>query len=84
MRNTVTVRIPSRRFECRNGSSRKFWEVLLAGTQLITTWGKIGSAGQVTIKSFPTNAEALRAYKKLLDSKATKGYRETSSTAIPF
>jgi len=62
------------RFELSEGTSNKFWEIKLDGTSFTTTYGRIGSKGQSTTKSFKTPAEAKRAYEMLIGEKVMKGY----------
>jgi DNA ligase-1 len=65
-----------RRFEFVEGSSSKFWEVCVAGCELTTCWGRIGTEGQTKTKSFATEAKAQAEQDKLVDEKLGKGYRE--------
>jgi DNA ligase-1 len=46
------------------------------GSNLYTRYGRIGSAGQTTIKSYPDSAAASKAADKLIAEKTGKGYRE--------
>ena len=62
------------RYELSEGTSNKFWEINLAGTSFTTTYGKIGSNGQTTIKSFGSDAEAKKEYDKIVAEKVKKGY----------
>lgn len=66
----------NRRFELVEGSSSKFWEVSVAGTEVTVRYGRIGATGQCKSKSFSdaTSAEAHAA--KLIDEKTAKGYAE--------
>ena len=62
------------RYEFSEGSSNKFWEINLSGKSFTTTYGKIGTSGQTTIKSWKDNAEAKTQYDKLITEKTKKGY----------
>ena len=62
------------RYEFSEGSSNKFWEINLSGKSFTTTYGKIGTSGQTTIKSWKDNAEAKTQYEKLIAEKSKKGY----------
>src|SRR5689334_7399186 len=62
------------RYEYSEGSSSKFWEINLAGKSFTTTYGKIGSKGQTTIKTFSSEAEARKEHDKLIAEKVKKGY----------
>lgn len=52
----------------------KFWACGVHGKQLITMYGKLGTMGQKTIKTFPTEVAALDAAMKLKHEKTAKGY----------
>ncbi len=62
------------RYEFSEGSSNKFWEINLAGKAFTTTYGKIGTPGQTTVKTFATPAEAKKEHDKLVAEKTKKGY----------
>jgi len=65
-----------RYFEFTEDGSGKFWEVSLAGADLTTRWGKIGTPGQQKTKTFPTAEKANAEYEKLIGEKVGKGYAE--------
>jgi DNA ligase-1 len=67
----------ARRFEFREGSSSKFWEVALDDATITTRWGKIGTDGQEKAKAFPSEEKAKAEYDKLVAEKTGKGYVET-------
>ena len=46
------------RYELVEGSSSKFWQILVEGETLTVTFGRIGTAGQTKTKTFPGSAEA--------------------------
>ena len=54
------------RYEFSEGSSNKFWEIKLSGSQFTTTYGKIGTSGQTSLKTFKSDAEAKKEYDKLI------------------
>src|SRR5688572_20088817 len=62
------------RYELSDGRSNKFWQIELSGTSFTTTYGKIGTAGQKSIKTFATEAAAQREHDKLITEKTKKGY----------
>ena len=62
------------RYEFSEGSSNKFWQIDLSGKSFTTTYGKIGTSGQTTVKSYKTDAEAKKEYDKLIAEKVKKGY----------
>jgi predicted DNA-binding WGR domain protein len=63
------------RYEFSEGTSNKFWEINLSGKSFTTTYGKIGTGGQTTIKQFKSEAEAKKEYDKLVNEKVKKGYQ---------
>lgn len=63
------------RYEFSEGTSNKFWEINLSGKSFTTTYGKIGTSGQTTIKQFKSDAEAKKEYDKLIAEKVKKGYQ---------
>ncbi|MCC6333999.1 MAG: DNA ligase [Myxococcales bacterium] len=67
-----------RRFELVAGTSSKFWEISVDGAAFTTTYGRIGSKGQTTLKSFGSAAQAQAEAEKLIAEKTKKGYRETA------
>jgi uncharacterized protein (TIGR02996 family) len=69
------------RYEFSEGSSNKFWEIALEGKSFTTTWGRIGSEGQSTTKTFNSEAQAKAEHDKLIAEKTAKGYRLASPGA---
>ena len=70
-----------RMFEFSEGTSQKFWEIWVDGSEVRTRYGKIGSAGQVTVKDEGTDEKAQKLYDKLVREKTGKGYVETTGGA---
>ncbi len=68
-----------RYFEFVEGSSSKFWEVWIDGTQVLTRYGKIGASGQTTVKDEGSAAGASKLHDKLVREKTGKGYVEKTS-----
>jgi len=66
----------SRYFEFQDKSSSKFWEITVTGKTVTVHYGKIGTAGQNTIKELPTPAEANTHAEKVIGEKIKKGYKE--------
>ena len=62
------------RYEFSEGTSNKFWEIKLSGTSFTTTYGKIGTSGQTTLKEFKSAADAKKEHDKLIAEKIKKGY----------
>lgn len=69
------------RYELRDSSSSKFWQIELsdAGTSFTTTYGRIGTRGQSSTKTFKTAAKAKLESDKLVAEKLKKGYRPVST-----
>ena len=63
------------------GNSRKFWEVEVAGKDMTTRWGRIGSAGQSKTKTFADASAARAAADKLIAEKTGDGYVEVAASA---
>jgi predicted DNA-binding WGR domain protein len=72
-----------RRFEMIEGTSSKFWEVVVKGAAMTVHFGRIGSAGQSKTTEFASSAEAQTAYDKLLREKVAKGYQEVGAPSSP-
>ena len=66
----------ARYFEFVDGTSNKFWEITLTGSDVTTRWGKIGTDGQSKTKPFGTPDKARAEYDKLVSEKTGKGYVE--------
>jgi predicted DNA-binding WGR domain protein len=62
------------RYEFSEGTSNKFWEIKLTGKSFTTTYGKIGTSGQTTMKEWKDEATAKKEYDKLIAEKTKKGY----------
>ena len=62
------------RYEFSEGSANKFWAITLSGKGYTATYGKIGSNGQTTLKTFDSDAEAKNEYDKIIAEKVKKGY----------
>jgi|GEM_PF-6312137 predicted DNA-binding WGR domain protein len=73
----------SRRFEFSEGSSNKVWEIAIDGHTVLTTYGRIGSAGQVMKKAEGSAEKAQAAVEKLIKQKTAKGYVEVGVKSAP-
>lgn len=60
--------------EYRDEKSSKFWEITVIDCTTKTRWGKIGSDGQSSGKSFESKDEAIADAQKLVVQKMQKGY----------
>ena len=69
------------RYEFSEGTSNKFWEINLSGKSFTTTYGKIGTSGQTTIKQFKSDADAKKEYDKLIAEKVKKGYQAANGSS---
>lgn len=72
-----------REFEYADGKSFKFWKIEVQGTDVVTQYGRIGTTGQGTRKSFESLAAAQKEHDKLVSEKTRKGYVEKSAAAAP-
>jgi DNA ligase-1 len=68
----------ARRFELVDGTSSKFWEVVVAGQDVTVRYGRIGSQGQTNTKAFADASAADQHAAKLIAEKTGKGYHEVS------
>jgi DNA ligase 1 len=66
----------TRRFEFSEGNSNKYWEITIQGTETTVRFGRIGTAGQTSAKSFADAAAAQQHAETLIKQKLGKGYRE--------
>ncbi len=71
------------RYEFSEGTSNKFWDIQLTGSSFTTTWGKIGTAGQMATKSFASDSQARQEHDKLVAEKVKKGYLLAGGGATP-
>jgi len=62
------------RYEFVEGASKKFWEIALEGTSFTTTYGRIGTDGQMSMKEFDSEETAKTEHDKLIAEKTKKGY----------
>jgi len=65
--------------EFEEGTSSKFWRARVDGSTLYTNYGKIGTAGQTSVKDFGDPAAAQREYDKLVRDKRKKGYLDAGA-----
>ncbi|WIG96531.1 WGR domain-containing protein [Myxococcus sp. SDU36] len=62
------------RYEFKEGSSSKFWEINLSGNSFTARWGRIGTDGQEKTQTFGSPEEAQKEHDKLVREKEKKGY----------
>lgn len=72
----------SRHFTCTEGTSNKFWSIIVADAKVTTIWGRIGAEGKSKIKVFPSAELAGYFAGKTIASKLDKGYVENSASTI--
>ncbi len=63
-----------------DAKSSKFWTIEVNGCQHTVTYGRIGSAGQSSTKTFPKDEAALKDAEKLIKEKLAKGYVDAAAT----
>jgi len=68
-----------RRFEMKDETSNKYWEIALDAKTVSVHFGRIGTDGQVKAKVHPSTATARAEHDKLIAEKLAKGYREVGS-----
>jgi predicted DNA-binding WGR domain protein len=66
----------ARYFEYADGTSNKFWHVAVEGSELVVSFGRIGTDGQVKRKPFASADLARREAARLVREKLGKGYVE--------
>ena len=62
------------RHELVEGTSAKFWQWEVRGSDLVVEYGRLGTKGQASVKSFDSPAAAQAAAAKLVKEKTGKGY----------
>ena len=62
------------RFVFSEGNSNKFWEAAVQENKLIVRYGRIGTKGQVQLKTFADTEAAIREKEKMIREKTGKGY----------
>jgi predicted DNA-binding WGR domain protein len=69
--------LPWRRLEFVDGTSRKFWQARLEGTDVVVSFGRIGTTGQSQRKQFTDIWHGQAEIDKLVAEKLRKGYLQT-------
>lgn len=64
-----------------DAKSSKFWHIKQSGDSHTVTYGRIGSAGQESVKSFASEALAIKDAEKLIKEKVGKGYVDETQPA---
>jgi predicted DNA-binding WGR domain protein len=79
-----TVNVQASIYVFSEGSSHKFWAVSTHGGVMKTTYGKVGTKGQETNKTFGSAKLAEDAVKKLKAEKQAKGYAYNGGDAHAY
>lgn len=62
------------RYEFKDDKSQKFWEIKREGDSFTTRFGKIGTDGQTSTKTYDSEEKCIKEYEKVVKSKTKKGY----------
>ncbi|SHG32188.1 DUF6493 family protein [Flavobacterium johnsoniae] len=65
-----------------DGTSDKFWEIEVTGSNYTVTYGKNGTSGTTQTKSFGSDEECLKMAEKVLAEKVKKGYSESGEVDV--
>jgi predicted DNA-binding WGR domain protein len=76
---TMPTTSTKRRFEFVAGTSDKFWETEVKGKEVLVRFGRNGTNGQSSTKTFADEAAAKKHAERLIAEKLAKGYIEVSS-----
>lgn len=82
-KSTAGVQHMQATYTLQDGKSNKFWGVTVSGNTLVTHYGKIGSKGSTTTKTFGSDLEANAAATKLSHEKHAKGYGYAGKNSAP-
>ena len=66
----------------KQGTSDKWWNIVVDGFTLHTSWGRTGSTGQKKSENFANNVFAKDEYWKRINAKKRKGYIEAPNTSM--
>ena len=72
----MASKVVRRMFEFVAGGSNKFWHLEVKGTDVTVHFGRNGTRGQSTVKSFPDELAAQKHADKMIAQKVGKGYVE--------
>jgi predicted DNA-binding WGR domain protein len=65
-------------FKFIGGTSAKFWNVEVEGSEYTVHYGRIGSLGRKLTKDLGSNWEAIKKASKKIEEKIGKGYGKVS------
>jgi predicted DNA-binding WGR domain protein/uncharacterized protein YwqG len=69
-------------FVFQEDNSQKFWAIELSGSESIVHFGRLGTAGQSSKKSFASSEKCEKEAQKLIAEKLKKGYTETDEQGM--
>ena len=69
-------------FIFQDGNSQKFWNIEIKGSGFAVTFGKLGTAGQTSEKTFDSEEKCKKEADKLIAEKTKKGYVESSEEGV--
>ena len=72
-----------RRFEFIAGRIDKYWELELLGKEVLVRFGRNGTHGQTTRKTFSDEAGAREHVNKMIAAEIAKGYSEVGCSGYP-
>lgn len=78
IKNTETVSengLRFKRFNFKDDTSDKFWEIAQDGKRMLVRYGKVGTKGQENVKLFETEEQAKNEMDKMIRQKTKKGYK---------
>jgi uncharacterized protein (TIGR02996 family) len=64
------------RFESKDGTSHRFWEISAEGDKLTTRWGTTGSDGKEKVKTCKSRWDARQQLRAAVEGKKKEGYEE--------
>ena len=59
----------------KDTTSNKFWEAGIHQNKLIVRYGRVGTKGQVQVKTFDNIEKAIQEKEKMIKEKIGKGYK---------
>jgi predicted DNA-binding WGR domain protein len=73
-----------RRFEFKDVTTSKFWQISQEGPQLTVSWGQIGAKGQTRTRIFDSPDTAFKNQCDLIGEKLVNGYIEVTADGLPI
>ena len=74
--------VMKRCFIFQDGNSQKFWNIDVEGCGFVVTYGKLGTAGQTSAKSYDSDEKCQKEADKLIAEKTKKGYKESTEEGV--